>query len=263
MATISELYYRLMGKLPDQNTQSRMVAKADYLSANGCHWADFGTRRRFSYDVQDLLVQEMRKHPGFMGTSNPHLAMKHNCKPIGTYAHEAVMAMQAAYGHSNCNRMWMEAWVQEYEGDLGIALPDTVTSDHFFRHQFSMFYSKLFDGVRQDSGSPDEFADKAIAHYKSMGIDPRSKRLVFSDGLDVDKLCRLHHKYKDQIMVQGGIGTNFTNDVGVKPLNMVIKLVAADFGSGFRKVVKLSDDEGKHTGDDEEIAVCKRELFGS
>lgn len=262
MGLISELYFKMTDQPPLGDWIGKMVAKRDALVEAGCHWADFGTRRRHSYEVQNALVATMKGSPGFGGTSNPHLAYVHDLTPIGTYAHEAIMAMQAGYGHLNCNRMWMDAWVREYQGNLGIALPDTVTSDYFFNHQFDMFYSKLFDGVRQDSGDPCVFAEKVIAHYKSLGIDPKSKRLVFSDGLDPDKLIDLQKHFGNRIMVQGGIGTNFTNDVGRKPLNMVIKMTKCDLhGTGvMRPVVKLSDDPGKHTGNKNEIAVCKQQL---
>lgn len=262
MSTVSELYYQMTHQGdPQAGWKEKIKRKTEYLSAKGCYWADFGTRRRFSSEVQDEVVRQMAGKPGFLGTSNPYLAMKYSTKPIGTYAHEGPMAMQAAYGYLNCNRMWMDAWVREYEGDLGIALPDTVTSDYFFKHQFNMMLSKLFDGTRQDSGQPDEYAEKQIQHYKSMQIDPKSKKFVPSDGLTPEKLAALNDEFSRRIMVSGGIGTNFTNDVGVKPLNIVIKLIAADFGNGMRGTVKLSDEAGKHTGRSQDITACKEELF--
>lgn len=260
MAIISELYYKMMNINPDTNYEGSIVKKMERLHDAGVQWADFGTRRRFSYDVQEAVVRHMTGVPGFAGTSNPHLAMMFDTRPIGTYAHECVMAMQVLHGFSNCNRAWMDAWVKEYEGDLGIALPDTVTSEFFFRQQFSMFFAKLFDGVRQDSGDPDVFADRAVKHYRAMKVDPSSKRVVFSDGLNVDKAIALHERWKPYVRPQAGIGTHLTNDVGAKPMNMVIKMTYADFGWGMVPVVKLSDDEGKYLGHPARIVTAKTEL---
>src|SRR5262249_18767811 len=157
--------------------------------------------------VQDAVNDIMRAYrPSFLGTSNPFLAMKYGLTPIGTYAHEGPMAMQIHAGLAQSDRAWKAAWVQEYEGDLGIALPDTLTSEHFFR-TFGRKEAKLFDGVRQDSGAPQEFADLAIAHYHSLGIDPRSKRIIFSDNMTDEKLIRLHQQFGSRILVSGGIGT--------------------------------------------------------
>lgn len=261
LATISELYYKMMNITPENGYSQKIIDKTTALNNAGVYWADFGTRRRFSYDVQDAVVKHMAKKPGFLGTSNPYLAMKYDVKPIGTYAHECVMAMQASFGFINCNRAWMDAWVKEYEGDLGIVLPDTVTSEFFFKHQFSMFYAKLFDGSRQDSGDPNKFADMAIARYKELNIDPKSKRIVFSDGLDVKRGIALCNEWKNKVMPSLGIGTHLTNDVGVKPLSIVMKMTAADFGRGMTPVVKLSDDSGKYTGNPDTIVMAKKQLL--
>ena len=155
--------------------------------------------------------------------------------------------MQALVGVRGCNREWMNAWVDAYRGDLGIALTDTVTSPVFFC-DFDRREAKLFDGIRQDSGDPAMIAEMAIRHYESLGIDPRTKQVIFSDNLNDDKLIALNRQFCNRIMVTGGIGTFLTNDVGHKPLNIVIKLTAANFGGGMVPVVKLSDDAGKYTG---------------
>lgn len=260
LALVSELYYKTMGLEPEGGYGSRIAEKADTFEREGMVWADFGTRRRFSATVQDDVVRIMSSRAGFVGTSNPYLAMKCSTRPIGTYAHECVMAMQVLYGFSNCNRGWMEAWVKEYEGDLGIALPDTVTSDFFFRQQFSMFYAKLFDGVRQDSGDPNLFAKRAVEHYKSVSVDPRTKQVVFSDGLTTAKAVELHRRWKDAVLPRFGVGTHFTNDCGHPPVSFVMKMTHANFGWGMVPVVKLSDDAGKYTGDAARISVAKSEL---
>ena len=260
LAVISELYYEESKIKPCKDWEERIDQKGEILTCHGCHWADFGTRRRFSYDVQDEVCRHFHKLQGFLGTSNPCLAMKYNVRPMGTYAHEAVMAMQVRHGFNYCNAAWMEAWVKEYQGDLGIALPDTVTTDYFLKHQFNMMFSKLFDGIRHDSGDPFEFGEKVIKHYQGLGIDSRSKRLVFSDGLNAQKLVELNHRFNDRIMVSGGIGTNLSNDVGAKPLNIVMKLTHADFGWGPVATVKLSDEPGKYTGDEARIKRAKEDL---
>jgi nicotinate phosphoribosyltransferase len=258
MAAISELYFR--GRVPAEDWQERIVVKAKKMAAAGVHWADFGTRRRFSFAVQDRVNEVMRQYrPHFLGTSNPCLALRHHLTPIGTYAHEGPMAMQALGGTASCNKNWMAAWVRDFEGDLGIALTDTVTSAHFFRF-LTREEAKLFDGIRQDSGPPAAIAEMAIARYQELHIDPRSKRIIFSDSLTDDKLIALHQQFHHRIMVAGGIGTFLTNDVGHAPLNMVIKLAAIDLGQGWVPVVKLSDDAGKYTGDAQRIAAAKIEL---
>ena len=258
LALVSELYFR--GRRPAADWQERITAKSAKMAAAGVHWADFGTRRRFAYAVQEKVVELMRGYrPLFLGTSNPYLAMKFDLTPVGTYAHEGPMAMQVPAGVRGCNQAWIDAWVREYEGDLGIALTDTVTSAYFFRH-FSRRDTKLFDGIRQDSGSPSAIAELAIQHYQSLNVDPRSKRIIFSDSLTDDKIIALHEQFRERIKVTGGIGTFLTNDVGHTPLNIVMKLVAADFGDGLRPVVKLSDDPGKYTGEAPLVAAALRDL---
>jgi nicotinate phosphoribosyltransferase len=258
MALVSELFFR--DREPAADWEARIEVKSGRMANAGAHWADFGTRRRFSYAVQDQVNQVMsRFRPYFLGTSNPHFAMKYDLTPIGTYAHEGPMAMQALAGTASCNKHWMNAWVREFEGDLGIALTDTVTSTHFFRH-FDRAQAKLFDGVRQDSGQPAAIAEMAIARYQELNIDPRTKRVIFSDRLTDTKLIALHQQFQERIIVSGGIGTFLTNDVGHTPLNMVIKIVAVDFGWGWVPVIKLSDDPGKNTGDPERVTAAKIEL---
>ena len=258
LALVSELYFA--GRQPDAAWRDRITTKAEKMAAAGVHWVDFGTRRRFSYQVQDAVNEIMRGYrPFFLGTSNPHFAMKHGLTPIGTYAHEAPMAMQVLSGVVLADRTWMNAWVSEYQGDLGIALTDTLTSSYFFRI-FGLKEAKLFDGVRQDSGDPGAIAEMAIAHYRRLRIDPRSKQIIFSDSLTDDKLIALHRQFSDCIMVTGGIGTFLTNDVGHRPLNMVMKMTAADFGNGWVPVIKISDDAGKETGDPARLAAARLEL---
>jgi nicotinate phosphoribosyltransferase len=260
MAIISELYFAMTGHKLDENVVSRMKEKGKKLNDAGCHWIDFGTRRRFSYEVQDHLVNTMRKYEGFLGTSNPHLAHKYGLKPQGTYAHECVMAMQSLYCARISNKMWMKHWSDHFDGNVGIGLTDTITTDVFL-DDFNTYEARLFDGLRQDSGDPIKWGYKVLTHYGYLGVSAKDKRLVFSDGLDVDTYIIIHRTFCKAAQIIGGIGTYFTNDVeGAKPLNMVIKMTTADFGKGPVNIVKLSDSEGKYTGDPNTIKRIKEEL---
>jgi nicotinate phosphoribosyltransferase len=223
--------------------------------------AEFGTRRRHSFRVHQLVVETLKKHgKTFVGTSNVHLAMTNETKPIGTHAHEWFMFHAAKYGFKMANALALEHWVDVYRGDLGIALSDTFTTSEFYE-VFDKKFTKLFDGVRHDSGDPLEFADKTVAHYKSKGIDPLSKTIIFSDSLDLEKVKNITQYCLDKIGVSFGIGTNFTNDVGLKPMNIVIKMTEAlPEAEPWTPVVKLSDVPGKHSGDEGTIELAKQVL---
>ena len=260
MATISELYYRMLGKFPDSNYSYRIRDKARRFAEAKLKWIDFGTRRRFSAETQATVVTMMRKyHPYFRGTSNPYFAYEYGTCPVGTYAHESVMAMQAVRGVVGCNRAWMDHWLDEYKGKLGIALTDTVTTGVFLR-DFNYYYANAFMGVRQDSGDPIQFGERMIAHYKNLDIDPLTKTIVFSDKLNTDSAIAIHNYFMGKINTLFGIGTHLTNDCGHLPLNMVIKLISVNFGNGWFDVVKLSDEQGKYTGTPEAIAKAKEVL---
>lgn len=259
MAIISELYFRITGQPPTGEWKTRIYTKAKKLSDTGCHWIDFGTRRRHSYEVQDKLVEIMKDYKGFLGTSNPHFAMKYGLTPSGTYAHECLMAMSALYGPRMADKMWRKHWSAHFNGNVGVALTDTFTSKVFWR-DFDTYDARLFDGCRQDSGDEYEWGNNMIAHYRKLGILISNKRMVFSNGLDTDKYIAIDQYFRKFAQPCGGIGTHFTNDCGVIPLNMVIKLATADFGNGSIGVVKLSDDPGKHTGQTEDVELVKKEL---
>jgi nicotinate phosphoribosyltransferase len=193
----------------------------------------------------------------FVGTSNVHFAQLYRTKPIGTHAHEWFMFHAAKYGYKMANSMALEHWTETYRGDLGIALSDTFTTNVFFQ-QFDKKFAKLFDGVRHDSGDPIDFAEATIAHYKSLGIDPLSKTIIFSDGLNYEKVKRIADFAKGKIGISFGIGTNFTNDTGLPPMNIVMKLNEAYPECGpWTNVIKLSDEKGKYTGDAGSIALAK------
>jgi len=261
LAIVSEAYYKETGVTPTIYIE-KDLAKLKEMEAHNAYFADFGTRRRFSYNVQNTIVNVFSQNANhcFVGTSNVHLAELYKTKPIGTMAHEWIMAHAALFGYKLSNRLALENWVDVYGGDLGIALSDTFTTDVFLR-TFDMKLAKLFDGVRQDSGNPFEFADKVIAHYKSLGIDPTTKTIVFSDSLNIAKAVELKEYCVGKIKSSFGIGTHLTNDVGViNPLNIVIKLSAVEVNGEWNSIVKLSDDKGKHTGDTDEIELCKKVL---
>lgn len=259
MAIISELYFRMTGQDPKGEWKTKIYTKAKKLSDSGSHWIDFGTRRRHCYAVQDKLVEIMRDYKGFLGTSNPHLAMKYGVNPHGTYAHECIMAMSALYGPRMADKMWRKHWAEHFKGNVGVALTDTFTSKVFWR-DFDTYDARLFDGCRQDSGDEYEWGINMVDHYKRLGIAVSNKRMVFSNSLDTDKYIAIDQYFRKFAQPCGGIGTHFTNDVGVTPLNMVIKLSSADFGNGAIDVVKLSDDPGKYTGTTEAAELVRREL---
>ena len=262
MALISELYYKMTGEMFwDENVRLKNNnEKKTLFKMHGAHYADFATRRRASYEIHDEVVENFAdkfNRENFVGTSNVHLAHKHNTKAIGTHAHEWFMFHAAKYGYKMANHLAMENWTDVFRGDLGVALSDTFTTEVFF-NSFDKKFAKLYDGVRQDSGDPIEFADKVIAHYKKLGINPKSKVIIFSDSLNPEKAIEIKEYCRGKIMCSFGIGTNFSNDVGVKPLNMVIKMLRAKpEGEDWHHCIKLSDSEGKHTGDKKEIEIAK------
>lgn len=260
MAIISELYYKLNELNVVDTYYGLPKEKATKLSEAGVKWTDFGTRRRYSFALQYTINEVMRNFPGYLGTSNVYLAKLLNVKPVGTSAHEAVMAMEAKYGFRQANRKWLEFWMKEYGNELSIALTDTLTTDVFLR-DFDYELASKFNGVRQDSGNPYEFGEKIVKHYEKLGIDAKTKTIIFSDALTTDKAIGLHKCFSGRINTIFGIGTHFTNDTGHKPLNIVIKMHSADFGDGFKNVIKLSDDIGKHTGDLATIKAAKEELY--
>lgn len=264
MALICELYYKEnhMERETDPLVFETVAEKISKYKELGITVAEFGTRRRHSYEVHDLVVRALKQHGGsnFIGTSNVHLAMKHQTKPIGTHAHEWFMFHAAKYGYKMANRIGLEHWVDVYRGDLGIALTDTYTTDVFFQ-QFDKKFAKLFDGVRHDSGDTLEFADKTIKHYKSLGIDPNTKTIIFSDGLNYDKVERIVNYCKGKVGMSFGIGTDFTNDVGLPAMNIVLKMTEAlPENQNWTGVVKLSDEPKKHTGTPDDIELSKRLL---
>jgi len=256
MAMISELYFKMTGQAPKDRfiREATNKAKAKEFLEIGAKVAEFGMRRRYSASNHREVLADLMEYAGssLVGTSNVKLAMDYGIKPIGTMAHEFIMAESALRGLRYANRYAMEDWNRIYRGDLGIVLTDTFGLDAFLR-DFDKGFAKQYDGVRHDSGCPKLFADRIITHYKSLGIDPLHKTIVFSDGLDVPTVRDLVRYCEGKIKCSFGIGTNLTNDVGVKALNMVIKLYSVND----IKVVKLGDGVGKETGDSKAVDVAK------
>ncbi|CAI3800795.1 Nicotinate phosphoribosyltransferase 2 [Pseudomonas sp. MM221] len=268
LAIISEVRnrYRYREVVIEQ-VGERLYQKLDWLKAEastdelaGFQLADFGTRRRFSYRVQEEVVHILKHDfPGrFVGTSNVHLAREFELKPLGTMAHEWFMAHQQLGPRLvDSQAAALECWVREYRGLLGIALTDCITMDAFIS-DFDLYFAKLFDGLRHDSGDPLAWAEKAIAHYERLGIDPKSKTLIFSDGLDFAKALTLYRALHERINVSFGIGTRLTCDIpGVEPMNIVIKMTDCNGAP----VAKISDSPGKTQCRDENFVAYMKHVF--
>ncbi len=222
-------------------------------------FSDFGTRRRFSRQWHEQVIQTLKAElpVNFTGTSNVYFAMKYNLTPVGTMAHEYLQACQALGPRLRDSQKYaFEVWVQEYRGDLGIALTDVIGMKAFL-NDFDLYFCKLFDGVRHDSGNPFEWGEQMLDHYKKMKIDARTKNFVFSDGLDFEKAVALNEHFKGRVNCFFGIGTNLTNDVGYKALNIVLKMTNCN-GS---PVAKLSDTPGKSMCRDEGYMDYLRSVF--
>lgn len=244
--------------------KSRLLDKLQIAKENNFRFSEFGTRRRFSYEVQDYIMKVIAHYDTTdqcTGTSNVHLAMKYGFKPMGTHPHEWFMFHGAQFGYKHANYLALNAWQEVYKGDLGIALTDTYTSKVFFNN-FTKVLAKLFDGIRHDSGSPEEFTEKAIARYNELGINPLTKTIIFSDALTFPRAAELAKYCVGRILCSFGIGTNLTNDVGGKPCNIVMKLIKCRMNDKQPEyeAIKLSDVDGKHIGDPKEIEVAKYQL---
>ncbi|WP_455556410.1 nicotinate phosphoribosyltransferase [Comamonas sp.] len=268
LAIVNELYFRRL-QTPDTLAEgrSRLQAKIERLRAvrdepvlaHPFELSDFGLRRRFSEpwhrEVVTTLTREVPQW--FKGTSSMLLAKELNISPIGTMAHEYMQSFQSqGVRLRDFQKAALEDWVQEYRGDLGIALTDTVGMRAFLE-DFDLYFAKLFDGLRHDSGDPFDWGDQAIAHYRRLRINPHTKRLVFSDGLNLEKALELWRYFAPHIQLGFGIGTNLTNDVGLTPLNIVMKLVRANG----QPVAKISDTPGKTMCDDETYLAYLRQVF--
>ncbi|WP_440948619.1 nicotinate phosphoribosyltransferase [Methanosarcina sp. T3] len=268
MAAVSELYFTTIEKEWNGSTKKPLTSEsvlAAYgekileigkaLEENGCLFAEFGTRRRRSFELHDQVMKTLLQIKTLTGTSNVFFAKKYGLKPIGTVGHEWIMGTSALIGLRYANRFAFENWVEVYKGDLGIALTDTFGSEAFFK-DMDLKLSKTYDGFRHDSGDPFIFVDRVIDHYRKMGIDPMKKVIVFSDALNAEAAVRLKKYCQGKINCSFGIGTSLTNNSEFfresPPLNMVIKLHSVN---GI-PVVKLSDSPEKETGERDALRVA-------
>ncbi|MBL8358238.1 MAG: nicotinate phosphoribosyltransferase [Delftia acidovorans] len=269
LAIVNELYFRRFdAEAALAEGRRRLAGKIERLRHLACEARlrnpfelfDFGVRRRFSGAWQREVVQAFATQTAqwFKGTSNVLLARDFGIVPIGTMAHEYLQSYQAqGVRLRDFQIAALEDWVQEYRGDLGVALTDTVGMDAFLA-DFDMYFAKLFDGLRHDSGDPYAWGEKAIAHYQKLRIDPQAKRLVFSDGLDLDTALALYQRFADRIQLGFGIGTRLTNDMGLETINIVMKLTHANG----QPVAKISDSPGKTLCNDETYLAYLRQVFG-
>lgn len=265
---VSELYFRRTHTDAALNEARRRlrekIACVKAGTVNGDPTApfilfDFGLRRRYSgawhREVAKTLTHELPDN--FKGTSNVLLAKEMGIAPVGTMAHEYMQAFQAfGIRLRDFQTAALEAWVHEFRGDLGTALTDVITIDAFLA-DFDLYFAKLFDGLRHDSGDPYLWGEKVIAHYKKLKIDPMTKKLVFSDSLTLPKALAIYGHFRGRIQTSFGIGTNLTNDMGKTPLNIVMKIVSCNG----QPVAKISDAPGKTTAGDETFMAYLRQVF--
>lgn len=267
LAIVSEVYTRMNYNYEDIKEQyiDKLIRKIARLEADTVSeeqrivigtFSDFGMRRRASRELQDLEIKMLKEanlaeENVFVGTSNVYLAKKYGLTPVGTMAHEWIMCVgQGNHKHNPAYSNWyaLDAWVKEYGVLNGIALTDTITTDCFLK-DFQLTYATLFSGVRHDSGDPYAWGEKMIAHYKSLGIDPTTKTLLFSDSLNFDKAADLYKHFHDKAKVAFGIGTYLSNDTDVSALNIVMKVTKCNG----MDVAKISDTAGK--------GMCKNQEY--
>jgi len=264
LSIISEVYSKKTLLYPDfKDAYKTLDKKIKILNDKpyGVRFADFGTRRRYSYAWHRKVIEyfhtKLNNHQ-MIGTSNVLFAKDYNIRPIGTQAHEIyMMGQQSSVKLADSQKHILQKWVDEYRGDLGIALTDTINLNAFLK-DFDNYFAKLYDGVRHDSGDPFLFGRKIIEHYQKLGIDPRTKTIVFSDGLNFDLVMKLFEEFSDQIKVSFGIGTNLTHDFSdIGPLSIVIKMQQCNG----QPVAKISDSPGKIMCQDEQYLNYLKRVF--
>ena len=275
LAIVNEVYFRNTQQLPDlMEGRKRLDLKIEQLREAGLHdlkIADYGTRRRFSKSWHEEVLRVLSNRLGtaqspgkangmsgqLAGTSNVLFAMKLGLTPLGTMAHEYLQACQALGSRLRDSQIYaFESWAKEYRGDLGIALSDVYGMSAFLR-DFDLYFCKLFDGARHDSGDPFKWAERMLDHYHHNRVDPRTKTLIFSDGLTVPRTIELYQQFQGRCQLAFGIGTNLTNDLGYEPLQNVIKMVRCNG----QPVAKLSDSPAKDMCDDEKYLAYLRQVF--
>ncbi|SFS01943.1 nicotinate phosphoribosyltransferase [Dyella sp. OK004] len=264
LSIVNEVYFRNTQPGLDmaegrRRLKDKIALLRDTPGYEGCRVADYGSRRRFSRLWHQEVATTLRDTlgPQLAGTSNVWLAWKLGLTPLGTLAHEYLQAHQALGPRLRDSQVAaLETWAKEYRGDLGIALSDVYGLSAFLR-DFDMYFCKLFDGTRHDSGDPFAWGERVLAHYRSNRVDPRSKVLVFSDGLDIPKVMQLYTHFRERCLLAFGVGTNLTNDVGPTPLNIVIKMVRCNG----QPVAKISDSPGKNMCEDKAYVTYLRQVF--
>ncbi len=267
LAIVNEVYFRNTQKVPDfPEGRRRLDAKIGQLQAPGLaelKIADYGTRRRFSRAWHEEVLRVLcarlgtGMHGQFAGTSNVLYAMKLGVTPLGTMAHEYLQACQALGPRLRDSQVFgFEVWAKEYRGDLGIALSDVYGMSAFLR-DFDLYFCKLFDGARHDSGDPFAWGERLLQHYRDNRVDPLTKTLIFSDALTVPRTIELFQRFHGRCQLAFGIGTNLTNDLGYEPLQVVIKMTRCNG----QPVAKLSDTPGKGMCDDEKYLAYLRQVF--
>jgi nicotinate phosphoribosyltransferase len=267
LAIVNEVYFRNTQQVPDfLEGRKRLDQKVQALHAerlSDLKIADYGTRRRFSKSWHEELLRVLTSKLGtgatgqFAGTSNALFAMKLGLTPLGTMAHEYLQACQALGPRLRDSQVFgFETWAREYRGDLGIALSDVYGIEPFLR-DFDMYFCKLFDGARHDSGDPFTWGERMIEHYRKNRVDPLTKTLIFSDGLTVEKTIALYQQFRGRCQLAFGIGTNLTNDLGYEPLQIVIKMTECNG----QPVAKLSDTPSKNMCQDEKYLAYLRQVF--
>ena len=267
LSIINEVYFRNTQKKPDLSEgRKRLTTKILELQADGLQdlkIADYGTRRRFGREWHEEVLRTLVTRLGagaggqLAGTSSVLYAMKLGLTPLGTMAHEYLQACQALGPRLRDSQVFgFESWAKEYRGDLGIALSDVYGMSAFLR-DFDMYFCKLFDGTRHDSGDPFQWGERMLAHYAKNRVDPKTKILIFSDGLTVPRTIELYQQFKGRCQLAFGIGTNLTNDLGYEPLQIVIKMIRCNG----QPVAKLSDTPSKNMCDDEKYLAYLRQVF--
>ena len=266
LAIVAELRNRFKGVgLDKEKALALLDSKLEFANENGLVFSEFGTRRRFSADLHDSIVAHLKERCKVCsGTSNVYFAMKYGLTPIGTFPHEWVMFHSGVFGYKRANYLSLEDWITVYDGALGTALIDTFTTGSFLR-TLTMKQAKLLDGFRQDSGDERAVGDAIIARLEEFGIDPRTKIIVFSNALNFPKYKEVMDYFRGRVKVSAGIGTNITCDPGIegyKAANIVMKLSRCRMSAKdpWEKVIKISDDLGKHMGEDGEFEIAKHEL---
>ena len=267
LAIVAELRNRRLGAQADKaRALSLLDAKIAIANESELAFSEFGTRRRFSSDLHEAVVARLKERcPKYCaGTSNVYFAMKYDLIPVGTFPHEWMMFHSGVFGYKRANYLGLEDWIKVYDGALGTALIDTFTTASFLR-TLTLKQAKLLDGFRQDSGDEKVIGDMIIERLEEFGIDPRTKLLVFSNALDFEKYRDVAAYFKGRIKVSAGIGTNLTCDPGIpgyKAANIVMKLSRCRMSAKdpWEKVIKISDDFGKHMGDSLEFSIATHEL---